>query len=215
LRSGRSCRRQRHLVLAPRRPGRGRRRPPEARPQLVGHDLDGGAGAAVQVRCWSRPGRRTGGPQFTQRSVEGAARPTGSVPLGAAEGALGRRHAEAADGGEEPLAGAAAGLPHAAGLQVGVGEPRVHDDAGGRQLGRAEPPVRSRARWRLASLDCPSARQRVVVPDEGELSGSRGRPAWWPVLVTETTRAPARGGREPHGHRPTKNASDTGGVAWG
>jgi hypothetical protein len=33
--------------LAPRRLGRGRRRPPQARPQLVGHDLDGRAGAAV------------------------------------------------------------------------------------------------------------------------------------------------------------------------
>src|SRR5829696_8618651 len=37
-------------LLAPRRPGRPgrrRRRPTEARPQLLGHDLDGGAGAAV------------------------------------------------------------------------------------------------------------------------------------------------------------------------
>jgi hypothetical protein len=46
------------LLLAPRRPGRGRRRPPQARPQLLGHDLNGGPGAAVpavQLRCCSRP----------------------------------------------------------------------------------------------------------------------------------------------------------------
>jgi hypothetical protein len=35
------------LDLAPRRPGRRRRRPPEARPQLLGHDLDGRSGAAI------------------------------------------------------------------------------------------------------------------------------------------------------------------------
>jgi hypothetical protein len=35
------------LALAPRLPGRGRRRPPEARPQLVGYDLHDRAGAAV------------------------------------------------------------------------------------------------------------------------------------------------------------------------
>jgi hypothetical protein len=33
--------------LAPRRPGRRRRRPPQARPQLLGHDLDHLPGAAV------------------------------------------------------------------------------------------------------------------------------------------------------------------------
>jgi hypothetical protein len=35
------------LALAPRHPGRGGRRPREAWPQLVGHDIDHGAGAAV------------------------------------------------------------------------------------------------------------------------------------------------------------------------
>src|SRR4029453_15747294 len=33
--------------LTPRRPGRRRDRPPQTRPQLLGHDLDGGSGAAV------------------------------------------------------------------------------------------------------------------------------------------------------------------------
>jgi hypothetical protein len=40
------------LALTARRPGRGRRRPPEARAELVGHNLDDLAGAAVL----SRPG---------------------------------------------------------------------------------------------------------------------------------------------------------------
>jgi hypothetical protein len=35
------------LALAPRRPSRRRRRPPQARPQLLGHDLDDRACAAV------------------------------------------------------------------------------------------------------------------------------------------------------------------------
>jgi integrase len=38
------------LARAARRPGRRRRRPPQARPQLLGHDLDGGSGAAVLSR---------------------------------------------------------------------------------------------------------------------------------------------------------------------
>jgi hypothetical protein len=45
------------LVLAPPRPGR-RRRPAQARPQLLGHDLHDRAGAAVlggPGRCWNRP----------------------------------------------------------------------------------------------------------------------------------------------------------------
>jgi hypothetical protein len=37
------------LVLAPRRPGRRRRRPPQARSELLGHDLDDLPGAAVLV----------------------------------------------------------------------------------------------------------------------------------------------------------------------
>ena len=37
------------LALAPRRPGRDRRRPPQAWPQLLGHDLHQGPGAAVLV----------------------------------------------------------------------------------------------------------------------------------------------------------------------
>src|SRR5215208_3517102 len=35
------------LVAAPRRPGRRRRRPPQARSQLLGHDLDNRPGAAI------------------------------------------------------------------------------------------------------------------------------------------------------------------------
>ena len=42
------------LTLAPCRPGRRRHRPAQTRPQLVGHDLDHGPGAAIlsgQLRC--------------------------------------------------------------------------------------------------------------------------------------------------------------------
>jgi hypothetical protein len=45
-------------LLAARGPDRRRRRPSQARPELLGHDLDdlaGAAASAVQRRCWSRP----------------------------------------------------------------------------------------------------------------------------------------------------------------
>src|SRR5215216_3683940 len=53
LRAGRSASRSSHrwsswlLVLAPRRPGRRRRRPPKAWPQLLGQHFDHRSGAAV------------------------------------------------------------------------------------------------------------------------------------------------------------------------
>ena len=59
---------------------------------------------------------------------------------------------------KEPLAGA--GPPHAAGLQVSVGEPGVHYDAG-RQLGRAEPPVQLEGDVEVGQLGLP------VGPPEG------------------------------------------------
>lgn len=48
------------LASAPRRPGHGRRRPPESRSQLLGHDLHDGLGAAgpgvlPEVACESGP----------------------------------------------------------------------------------------------------------------------------------------------------------------
>ena len=48
------------LARAPRRPGRRRRRPPQARPQPIGHDLDRRPGAVSSRPCPRCPGRQPG-----------------------------------------------------------------------------------------------------------------------------------------------------------
>jgi len=115
---------------------------------------------ACPFRERASSGRRTGGPSAPSWGVEGAARGHRVGGRSEQREAPWAAHAEAADGGvEEPLAGA--GLPHAAGLQVGAGEPGVHDDAAGRQLGRAEPPVQLQGDVEVGHLGLP------VGPPEG------------------------------------------------
>jgi hypothetical protein len=64
------------LTPAPRRPGRRRRRPPQARPQLLGYDLDHRPVAAVLSgpgACWSRPTTTQLAPLMTNPASSGTA----------------------------------------------------------------------------------------------------------------------------------------------
>src|SRR5215218_8497374 len=165
----------RPLSLYPGRPRRGSlaaggsaRRDVEGGAGLALRDLpQGGHGVPVAGAPQQRPADRWA-PVDPAWRVEGAAdgAGVGGRPQ-QGEGALGRGHAEALHGGaEEALAAAAAGLADAARLQVGVGEPRVDDDAPGRRPGGPEAAVELQGEVHVGQLRLPVGPPGIVAPGQ-------------------------------------------------
>jgi hypothetical protein len=194
---------------------------------------------ASRFRERRKSGRRTGGPQLTQRGVYKAPPGApGSVAAAAAGGrpgpgssrTAGRRRGRTAGSGRH-------GLAHAAGLEVGVGEPRVHDDALGRQPCGPEPPIKLQREVDVGQLGLPVGPPGIVASMEVGVVGVErppGEPAeerekamvdrllaatidpqrgWATEVeicrpVVDRTRLAAR-------PRPTRGRSGAGGVADG